>query len=71
MHEWPDEWSLILTMRLFPADGVAWMVTVPSAIAAETAWPDMEWVEALSPQNVGSEEARRGITHGPGCGARL
>lgn len=34
---------------LFPADGVMWLVAMPSGIAAETAWPDMDWVEALTP----------------------
>ena len=38
-----------MTKRLFPADGVMWVVTMPSGVAAETAWPDMGWVEALAP----------------------
>ena len=46
-----------MSKRLFPADGVVWMVTMPSGIAAETAWPDMDWVEALTPPNIDGEGA--------------
>ena len=41
-----------MTKRLFPADGVVWMVSMPSGIAAETAWPDADWVEALASSGV-------------------
>ena len=46
----------LLAARLFPADGVVWMVSMPSAIAAETAWPDMGWVEALTPPDARPDE---------------
>ena len=36
-----------LAVQLFPADGVTWVVPLPTGLAAETIWPDMEWIEAL------------------------
>ncbi|GEM_PF-2093583 len=36
-----------LAVRLFPADGVTWVVSLPTGLAADTVWPDMEWIEAL------------------------
>jgi hypothetical protein len=43
-------------MRLFPADGVMWMVSMPSGIPAETVWPDVDWLEALAPTTVEPDE---------------
>jgi hypothetical protein len=37
-----------LAVQLFPADGVVWVVEMPSGVAADTIWPDMEWIEALA-----------------------
>ena len=36
-----------LAVQLFPADGVTWVVSLPTGLAADTVWPDMEWIEAL------------------------
>ena len=38
-----------MAVQLFPAAGVTWVVSLPSGLAAETIWPDMEWIEALAP----------------------
>ena len=38
-----------MAARLFPADGVTWVVSLPTGLAADTIWPDMEWTEALAP----------------------
>jgi hypothetical protein len=38
-----------LAARLFPADGVTWVVSLPTGLAADTVWPDMAWIEALAP----------------------
>jgi len=38
-----------LAVQLFPADGVTWVVSLPTGLAGETVWPDMEWIEALAP----------------------
>ena len=38
-----------LAAQLFPADGVTWVVSLPTGLAADTIWPDMEWIEALAP----------------------
>mgnify|MGYP001016221968 FL=1 len=38
-----------LAVRLLPADGVTWVVSLPTGLARETVWPDMEWIEALAP----------------------
>jgi hypothetical protein len=37
-----------LAVQLFPADGVTWVISLPSGLAAETIWPDMEWIEAFA-----------------------
>jgi hypothetical protein len=37
-----------LAVQLFPADGVTWVVSLPTGLAAETIWPDMEWIEAFA-----------------------
>jgi hypothetical protein len=37
-----------LAVQLFPADGVTWVVSLPSGLAAETIWPAMEWIEAFA-----------------------
>ena len=50
-----------LTIRLFPADGVMWVVSVPCGVAAETAWPDMDWVEALASASDGVDETRDAV----------
>jgi hypothetical protein len=38
-----------LAVKLFPADGVTWVVSLPAGLAVETIWPDAEWIEALIP----------------------
>ncbi|NLE22985.1 MAG: hypothetical protein GX624_09430 [Actinobacteria bacterium] len=38
-----------MAIRLFPADGVTWVVSLPTGLAADTVWPVMDWVEALAP----------------------
>ena len=60
-----------MSKRLFPADGVVWMVTIPSGIAAETAWPDKDWVEALTPPNIDGEEAWALPPDGPSSSSEL
>ena len=37
-----------LAVQLFPADGVTWVVSLPTGLAADTIWPDMGWIEALA-----------------------
>ena len=37
-----------MATQLFPADGVAWIVNMPTGLAHDTVWPDMEWIEALA-----------------------
>lgn len=46
-----------LREQLFPADGVTWVVSLPTALAGDTIWPGMEWIEALAPAS-GETEAR-------------
>lgn len=38
-----------LAVQLFPADGVTWVVSLPTGLVGDTIWPDMEWIEALVP----------------------
>ena len=38
-----------MSERLFVADGVTWVVSMPTGLAGDTIWPDMEWIEALAP----------------------
>ena len=38
-----------MAVQLFPADGVTWVVSLPTGLAADTIWPDMDWIEALAP----------------------
>ena len=38
-----------LSVQLFGADGVTWVVSMPTGLAGDTIWPDMEWIEALVP----------------------
>ena len=38
-----------MTVQLFPADGVTWVVSLPTGLAGDTIWPDREWIEALAP----------------------
>ncbi|HEX5643548.1 MAG TPA: hypothetical protein VFZ86_14600 [Thermoleophilia bacterium] len=45
-----------MAVQLFPADGVTWIVSLPTGLAGDTIWPDMEWIEALAPVP-GEEEA--------------
>jgi len=33
----------------FAADGVTWVVSMPTGLALDTMWPDMDWIEALGP----------------------
>jgi len=28
---------------------VTWVVSLPTGLATDTIWPDMEWIEALAP----------------------
>jgi len=28
---------------------VTWLVSLPTGLAADTVWPDMDWIEALAP----------------------
>lgn len=37
-----------MAVQLFPADGVTWVVSLPTGLAADTIWPDMEWITALA-----------------------
>lgn len=37
-----------MAAQLFPADGVTWVVSLPTGLAADTIWPGMEWIEALA-----------------------
>ena len=60
-----------MSKRLFPADGVVSMVTMPSGIAAEIAWPDMDWVEALTPPSIDGEEASALPPDGPSSSSKL
>ena len=38
-----------MAAQVVPADGVTWVVSLPTGLAGETVWPDMEWIEALAP----------------------
>ena len=38
-----------MAVQLFPADGVTWVVSLPTGLAGDTIWPDREWIEALAP----------------------
>ena len=38
-----------MAVQLFPADGVTWVVSLPTGLAGDTIWPDTEWIEALAP----------------------
>ena len=38
-----------MSVQLFGADGVTWVVSMPTGLAGDTIWPDMEWIEALAP----------------------
>ena len=44
-----------MAIQLFPADGVTWVVSLPTGLANDTIWPDMEWIEALAPVHEGAE----------------
>ena len=44
-----DDPGVQLSERLFVADGVTWVVSMPTGWAGDTIWPDMEWIEALAP----------------------
>ncbi len=50
-----DDPEVHLGARLFAADGVMWVVTMPTGLANDTIWPDMEWIEALA---LAPEEAK-------------
>ena len=41
--------------RLFAADGVTWVVSMPTGLANDTMWPDMDWIEALATVSAESE----------------
>ena len=36
-------------VQLFAADGVTWVVCLPTGLANDTMWPDMHWIKALGP----------------------
>jgi hypothetical protein len=38
-----------LAVQLFPADGVTWVVSLPTGLAGDTIWPDTKRIEALAP----------------------
>ena len=44
-----DDPGVQLSVQLFGADGVTWVVSIPTGLAGDTIWPDMEWIEALAP----------------------
>ena len=44
-----DDPGVQLSVQLFGADGVTWVVSMPTGLAGDTIWPDMEWIEALAP----------------------
>ena len=46
-----------MAVQLFPADGVTWVLFLPTGLATDTIWPDTEWIEALAPV---PEEAETG-----------
>ena len=46
-----------LSVQLFGADGVTWVVSMPTGLAGDTIWPDMEWIEALVPVPAEAEVA--------------
>jgi hypothetical protein len=46
-----------LAVQLSPADGVTWVVSLPTGLASNTIWPDMEWIEALAAPVPGEAEA--------------
>ncbi len=61
-HDFDDP-GVPLGVQLFAADGVTWVVCLPTGLALDTMWPDMDWIEALGLVNgeVGAqtlEEAR-------------
>ena len=43
-----DDPGVPLGVRLFAADGVTWVVSMPTGLANDTMWPDMDWIEALA-----------------------
>ena len=46
-----DDPEVPLGVQLFAADGVTWVVCLPTGLALDTMWPDMDWIEALGPVN--------------------
>jgi hypothetical protein len=38
--------EVFLAVQLFPADGVTWVVSLPTGLAGDTIWPEVEWIEA-------------------------
>ena len=44
-------------VQLFAAEGVTWVVCLPSGLALATMWPNMDCIEALGPV-VGEVDAR-------------
>jgi len=38
-----------LGLQLFAADGVTWVVCLPTGLANDTMWPNMDWILALGP----------------------
>ncbi len=45
-----------MAVQLFPADGVTWVVSLPTGLAAETIWPDMEWIQAFALAHLQAED---------------
>ena len=38
-----------LGVRVFPACEVLWVVRMPTGLARDTIWPDIDWIGALFP----------------------
>jgi len=53
-----DDSGVPLGVQLFAADGVTWVVSMPSGLALDTMWPDMHWIEALGPVTGEAEPER-------------
>ena len=38
-----------LSIKVFPAGGVMWVVSQPTGLSSDTVWPGMMWIETLAP----------------------
>ena len=52
-----DDPGVPLGVQLFAADGVTWVVCLPTGLANDTMWPNMHWIEALG-SVIGEVDAR-------------